>query len=74
MSSEEEYEYTGLRPGALVKIEGGDGFSGPHIIVGRSGNYGQWFNLVDQATGQQKEVFVDYVWRLRPIEETSSKT
>ena len=72
MSSEEEY--TGLRPGALVKIEDGDGFSGPHIIVSRSGICGQWFNLVDQATGYRREVFADYVWRLQPIEETSSKT
>ena len=63
MSSKEEY--TGLKPGALVKIESSDGFSGPHIIVSRSGICGEWFNLVDQATGQQKEIFIDYVWRIK---------
>jgi len=68
MQSEEEYKYTGLRPGSLVKIEYADSFSGPHIVVSRSGYYGQHFHLVDQATGKHREVFIDYVWRLEPNE------
>ncbi len=72
MSSEEEY--TGVKPGALVRIESGDGFSGPHIVLRRHGNHGEWFTLIDQSTGYRTEVFADYVWRLQPIEEITSKT
>ena len=65
MSSEEEYEYTGLKPGALVKIESSDGFSGPHIILRRHGENGEWFTLMDQVSGHRREVFCYYVWRIK---------